>query len=94
VYSPPAELLPKPRAAPQAAEPIEASMANLTVELRCNDCIKTFGDEKALIAHCSQMGHSPVMVGDKGAKVANISLFLQYANVVLKRALGERLAPW
>jgi hypothetical protein len=32
--------------------------------------------------------------GGGGLKVANREIFLQYANVVLKRALGERLAPW
>ncbi|KAL7520247.1 hypothetical protein ACHAWX_004980 [Stephanocyclus meneghinianus] len=96
-YSPPAELIPASAstAAPRKAGTLEASMASLTVDLRCADCIKSFVDDKALLAHCQMTGHAPVIAsGGEGAKPANREVFLQYANVVLKRALGERLAPW
>ena len=89
VYSPPVELVGiKPaRAAPQASE--------ITIDLRCRDCIKSFQDEKAMMLHCRELGHVPVTAGGKEeTKVANREVFLQYANVILKRALGERLKPW
>eukprot|EP00804_Cyclotella_cryptica_P022927 CCRYP_018744-RA/>CCRYP_018744-RA protein AED:0.29 eAED:0.29 QI:71/1/1/1/1/0.85/7/1036/740 len=100
-YSPPVEMIPASASAPKKAAPpkadsLEASMASLTVDLRCADCIKSFVDEKALLAHCQMTGHAPVIAGSGGqeAKPANREVFLQYANVVLKRAMGERLAPW
>ena len=101
VYSPPVELVgpssgstaSSHRAAPQATE--------VTIDLRCKDCIKSFKDEKAMMLHCRTLGHSPVTVDVGGKeetmtkkKAANREVFLQYANVVLKRALGERLKPW
>lgn len=99
-YSSPVELVGQRtatlRTAPQAAD-------ELNLELRCGGtegapCTKTFIDEGALKRHCAQTGHSLVIVGDnvKGGqvKVANTEIFLQYANVVLKRALSERLMPW
>ena len=71
-------------------------MASLTADLRCAGCIKSFGDEKALLAHFQMKGHVPMFVGTggEGAVLAKRELVLQYANLVLKRALGERLAPW
>jgi hypothetical protein len=97
VYSVPKELLEEvQRAAPQASSALEASMRELTIDLRCSDCTKSFLDEMAMKQHCEITGHSPVIMGKGGGglKVANREIFLQYANVVLKRALGERLAPW
>lgn len=103
-YSPPVELTGQVagRAAPQAADIVQ-SIGELSVELRCGGCpgvpcTKTFVDEQAMMRHCAQVGHSPVIVGDKGGtddiQAATKEIFLQYANVVLKRALGERLMPW
>ncbi len=71
-------------------------MASLTTDLRCAGCIKSFVDEKALLVHCQMTGHAPMFArtGGERAILANREVFLQYANVVLKRALGERLAPW
>lgn len=91
VYGPPVELA--TRAAPQASGPIDA-MAALTIDLRCSDCTKSFVNEQAMMLHCKELGHSPVVAGNEKLTAANKELFLQYANVVLSRALSERLAPW
>ena len=94
----------EPRAAPQAAEPsvqrVSSSMETLTMELRCANCVYTFKDDNSLLMHCRETGHFPVTTpgDDDGAHPAihpaNKEEFIQYANVVLRRALGERLARW
>ena len=85
--------------------------SELSVELRCANCVRTFVDENALVMHCTQLGHFPVTANEGGgmgamgsskveggspiiARPANRQEFVQYANVVLQRALGERLARW
>lgn len=85
------------RAAPQAAEPsLASSMQTLTLDLRCSDCVHTFVDQNALFMHCRETGHFPVTSGsgDGVVRPASKEDFCQYANVVLGRALGERLARW
>mmetsp|Transcript_21287 Transcript_21287/g.46192 ORF Transcript_21287/g.46192 Transcript_21287/m.46192 type:complete len:966 (-) Transcript_21287:493-3390(-) len=89
------------RAAPQAGSPcppvgqVASSMKTLTVDMRCANCAYTFVDENALIAHCRETGHFPVTSSDdEGIRPANREEFIQYANVALRRALGERLARW
>ena len=93
----------EPRAAPQAAEPsssvqrVSSSMETLTMELRCANCVYTFKDDNSLLMHCRETGHFPVTSGDDDHNTihpANKEEFIQYANVVLRHALGERLARW
>lgn len=101
VYSCPKEMgvkAPPPRAAPQAGgvEQLASSMEAVTVDMRCADCVFSFVDENSLVAHCRETGHFPVTnTGEQQAvRAANKEEFIQYANVVLRRALGERLARW
>ena len=98
IFCAPVEM--KLRAAPQAAadtQPLSSSMKELTLDFRCSDCVHSFADENSLLMHCRDTGHFPAG-GDDGSggdvRPANKEEFIQYANVVLSRALGERYARW
>ena len=66
----------------------------MTVDSRCADCDRTFPDSKALLSHCQAAGHSPVSGVSSDAEPATHAELLAYCNVVLNRAMGERMARW
>ena len=70
---PPAAATGGQRAAPQAdpggTAGATAAMGELSVDARCNDCVFTFVDNNALVAHCRETGHFPVTsAGAPGAQ--------------------------
>ena len=75
---------------------LTASMGTLAVDLRCANCAKSSPLKQDLINHCKDIpGHFPVArVKGGDLRPANTSEFIQYANVVLRRALSDRLAKW
>ena len=81
-----------PRAGP--TQEVTSSVSALTLDLRCSNCTKSFVDANALLAHCKESGHFAVTSSDENIVPANIEVFTQYANVVLDRAMSERLAKW
>jgi len=76
----------------QQQQQVEESMRELTLDLRCANCAKAFTDDKGLLQHCKETGHFPV--GKEEVVPPTKELFVQYANVVLNRAMGERMARW
>jgi len=76
----------------QQQQQVEESMRELTLDLRCANCAKAFADDKGLLQHCKETGHFPV--GKEEVVPPTKELFVQYANVVLNRAMGERMARW
>lgn len=60
---------------------------------RCRDCTATFDNPGALLQHCQDRGHAPVME-QAGASPAATESFIAYLNIMLNRALGERLPRW
>mmetsp|Transcript_16083 Transcript_16083/g.23679 ORF Transcript_16083/g.23679 Transcript_16083/m.23679 type:complete len:944 (-) Transcript_16083:8-2839(-) len=66
----------------------------MKADSRCGDCDKVFPDAKALVGHCQSAGHEPVTQVPSDAESATHAELLAYCNVVLNRALGERMARW
>lgn len=62
---------------------------------RCSQCVKAFPDVRGLLQHCSETGHQPVF-NEKGneTREAEPAVFISFVNMVLSRALSERLAKW
>ena len=70
-----------------------ASKNEVSMDFRCSDCTTSFLDFNGVKLHCQATGHSPV-TNDQDAKPASIGVFLQYANTIVQRAMGERMARW
>lgn len=68
----------------------------LAFDCKCLECPrKAFGSVESLLQHCRDAGHEPLYAkSDEDAQLADETLFKQYANVVLSRALSTRLSPW
>lgn len=60
---------------------------------QCSDCTVGFVDHNGCIRHCRSSGHSPV-TNDPKAVPASLQVFSQYANMIVHRAMGERMARW
>ena len=68
----------------------------ITMDCCCNGCGCRFADGNSLIQHCQQTGHEPAyaMLDDE-TKIPDLSVFLEYVNIVLSQALTETdLAKW
>ena len=63
----------------------------VTLDKRCSDCTQAFTDLEAIIAHCKATGHKAEF-GEEELKPAKLEIFLSFCNVVLQRAMGERMA--
>ena len=70
----------------------------ISVDFRCADCTIAFRSKGSMLSHCKALGHSPVYSLDPSEDVdirpANIHQFLSYCNIVLQRAMSERMARW
>lgn len=74
-----------------------AGKNEVILDNRCQDCVKAFHDVRGILQHCQETGHSPAFDPDEsglGAKEADPPVFVSYVNMVLSRALGERMARW
>lgn len=84
--------------APQVlTTPVTLGKNEIVCDKRCQDCVKAFPDVRGLLQHCQETGHSPTFDPDEsgvGAKEAEAPVMLSYVNMVLSRALGERMAKW
>jgi hypothetical protein len=60
---------------------------------RCQDCSSTFTSSAHLTQHCRDTGHSPVFA-TKATVSATPEVFVAYVNVVLEKAMQERMARW
>ena len=65
-----------------------------TADLRCGDCTTAFVDQGAALNHARNTGHSPYIKSSVDKVPAKPTLFTTYCNIVLERALGEKLARW
>jgi hypothetical protein len=65
----------------------------VSIDFRCSDCINAFTNWTGIKQHCQETGHKPVTAEDK-AKPADLRLFMQYVNIVLQKAMAERMARW
>ena len=65
----------------------------VSVDFRCSDCTMSFVDCNGCTRHCLASGHSPVTM-DAEATPASLRVYSQYANMIVKRAMGERMARW
>ena len=75
--------------------PLKSSADGIVVDLRCSQCTQAFKTKDATIAHCQNTGHTPQMDLDgEGSKPASSEQFIGFCNVVLQRAMGERMARW
>jgi hypothetical protein len=62
---------------------------------RCGSCTATFPAWEGLAQHCREKAHSPVYdTGDSDHSPAPAEEFISYVNLVLQRAMGERLKKW
>lgn len=87
-YSAPTEII-----ASESKEAQTSAKDAVSLDFRCADCTMCFTDFNAVKAHCNATGHTPVTADDT-AYPATPNIFLQYANKVLERAMGERMARW
>ena len=72
-----------------------ADPGSIVMDNRCSQCVKAFPDVRGLLQHCSETGHKPVFDPKESlTREAEPPVFLSYANMVLSRALSERLAKW
>lgn len=60
---------------------------------RCADCTKSFASKENLLRHIIDSRHNPVFLPGELVPATH-DIFLAFANLVLQRALGERLKPW
>ena len=76
-------------------ESVVADPGSIVMDNRCSQCVKAFPDVRGLLQHCSETGHKPVFDPKESlTREAEPPVFLSYANMVLSRALSERLAKW
>jgi hypothetical protein len=91
-------------------DPKQLGQFCIVMDRRCSNCTNSFVDRQSLIHHCSATGHKPYFQQDedddnvKDGSVtptaptapvpANHTEFLTFCNVVLNRAMGERMARW
>lgn len=77
-------------------ESSEENSSGISVDLRCMDCLHAFTSKHAMELHCRDKGHRPYLANreDDDAEPAKLEELCAYANVVLGRALGQRLAKW
>ena len=74
---------------------VVADAGSVVMDNRCTQCVKAFPDVRGLLQHCAETGHQPVFdPKDSFTREAEPPVFLSYANMVLSRALSERLAKW
>jgi len=80
----------------ELASPVPCGPGELVLDNRCQDCVKAFPDVRGLLQHCQETGHNPIMAGsaDSGVCASEPPVFISFVNMVLSRALGERLAKW
>lgn len=69
------------------------STQEISMDRRCADCTKSFVNLEGLMAHCQITEHSPAYEATD-ATPATTEIFLSYCNIVLQRAMGERMAKW
>ena len=87
VYSAPTRI-----ATTQAKNTEQVSML---VDRRCSMCTSAFADRQSLINHCSTTGHTPVCDDDEvDSEPAPDEVFISYCNIVMNRAMSERMAKW
>jgi len=64
-------------------------------ESRCSDCSSTYRTLAAMLDHCQATGHTPIMVESGITSTPALpEVFVSFVNVVLRKALADRLAPW
>jgi len=71
--------------------------SNLSFDLRCSNCAQAFHERESLLQHCRSSGHSPVYAieaCDEPIAAVSIDEFVSYTNLVLQRAMSERLVKW
>merc|ERR1712238_229768 len=66
---------------------------DITIDKRCSECTQGFSSLEGVMAHCKITGHKAEF-GDEVLKPARLEIFLSFCNVVLQRAMGERMARW
>jgi hypothetical protein len=72
-----------------------SSPNTLSMDFRCADCVKSFTDFQGLKMHCQVTGHKPVSSKNTTESTPSpIGLFSQFANLAIKKAMGERMARW
>lgn len=64
---------------------------DITIDKRCSECTQGFSSLEGVMAHCKITGHKAEF-GDEVLKPARLEIFLSFCNVVLQRAMGERMA--
>jgi hypothetical protein len=68
--------------------------------IRCNNCTRTFRNQDELLQHFRDTGHTPIYGADSGsdeeedASPASVEVFTSYVNMMLQRAMEERLVRW
>jgi len=75
----------------------KATNGDVTLDRRCANCTRAFGNFDALVSHCEMTGHSPVFEeadNDETPRAPSPSVFLGYCNVALTQAMTERMARW
>ena len=65
----------------------------VSLDYRCSHCTMSFVDRNGCMRHCRASGHSSV-ISDTKASPASLQVFSQYANMIVQRAMGERMARW
>lgn len=72
---------------------VTSAATRASVDHRCSNCTSAFSDFGALVSHCKDTGHSPV-INDETPQQALPSVFLSYCNVALTQAMSERMCRW
>ena len=72
----------------------EPGDVRFAVDRRCSDCTKAFVDLEALLQHCTITGHGPEGAATEVTEAPTRETFLTYCNILLQRAMGERMARW
>ena len=107
LVSPPTFTTPSPTAEAPVDNNNNSNNSNVSIVaydgLRCQNCARTFLDEQELLQHCRRTGHSLIFRKsckvdrdnkDSGSVPATTENFVAYVNLVLQRAMGERLTKW
>jgi hypothetical protein len=84
-FGPPSEL--------KVAPPPHSQQEIAIDTCRCSGCSRSFVSLHHLLQHCKDSGHTPVFPPAVDGP-ATTELFIAFAAMSLRRALGERLKPW
>eukprot|EP00547_Thalassionema_nitzschioides_P000902 CAMPEP_0194203194 /NCGR_PEP_ID=MMETSP0156-20130528/3038_1 /TAXON_ID=33649 /ORGANISM="Thalassionema nitzschioides, Strain L26-B" /LENGTH=1226 /DNA_ID=CAMNT_0038928897 /DNA_START=245 /DNA_END=3925 /DNA_ORIENTATION=- len=96
-YTAPTELLltPSETKTEESTNENETKSSTVSIDFRCANCTSVFKTKSGILMHCEKLGHRPVdNVERTESQPATKVEFAHYCNIVLQRAMTERMARW